>query len=53
MWWWLVGTVVVFVIPIVVLVRRGSGSGDTSHVPDQPYGGGPSITPGQWGNGQS
>lgn len=43
MWWWILGSVVVFVIPIVVLQRRGSKSGDRSHVSDQPYGAGPST----------
>lgn len=52
MWWWIVGTVIVFVVPIVVLLRRPSGSGDPNHASDQAYGSGPSITPSQWGNGQ-
>lgn len=51
MWWWILAGVVVFVIPIVVLVRRGPGSGDPHHVPGQVYGSGPSQTPAQWGNG--
>lgn len=53
MWWWILAGVVVFVVPIVVLVRRGSGSGDSHHGPDQVYGSGPSTTPNQWGNGQN
>lgn len=53
MWWWILVGAMVFVVPIVVLVRRGSGSGDVHHVPDQVHGSGPSTTPNQWGNGQN
>ena len=53
MWWWILAGVIDFAVPIVVLMRRGSGSGDPHHVPDQMYGSGPSVTPNQWGNGQN
>ena len=47
MWWWILAGVIVFVVPIVVLMRRGSGSGDPHYVPDQVHGSGPSTTPNQ------
>ena len=49
MLWWILAIVAVFVVLVVVLQRRGAGSGDPNHVPGQQYGSGPSVPPGQWG----